>query len=314
MPAFDKWISDATTETPVGKVALCALQLRLRNVIHFLPLAAHLADEDREYVHAARVGTRRASTALRVFRAFVPKRRRQAMQQTLKAIRSSMGEARDLDVYLKRFGNVTEPGAATLVKRLKRKRRAAQTPIIECAIPLLSEERLREQVGKLLKKSKNHAKRPVRLQPFGHWAVERLGNECDVLATSLPGCMPSAEELHEFRITTKRFRYAVELLSRGLPESARELLYPQVKLLQTKLGAIQDHVAASDHLAAWKLEATSAAEVAMLDRLEQQERDQYRYTSEAFVQWWRRDRIDQLHDAIAALRQAPETSAARGTC
>ena len=70
MPAADKWVSEVSATTPMSEVVTRALQLRLGDVIHSLPLAAHLADEQIEYVHAARVATRRATAALDRYRDF----------------------------------------------------------------------------------------------------------------------------------------------------------------------------------------------------------------------------------------------------
>ena len=301
MAAFDKWISDANPDMPLGKVARRALKLRLRSVIHFLPLAAHLADENIEYVHAARVSTRRANAALSLFRKLTPKKKRQRMKESLKAVRSSMGEARDLDVYIKRFGKATDAGAATFLKRLKRQRRAAQPLIIECATPLLAGAQLRRQVKGLLDATRHHATKTVRTRPFGQWASEQLRDAWEAFLIGVPESDPTAEELHQFRIDTKRFRYAVELLSNGLPGSVRDVVYPQVKQLQGQLGDIQDHAVAAEKLLAWRQQATNPAEVAMLAQFEQDEREQYRGKSDAFVHWWRRDRIDELREAVESL-------------
>lgn len=301
MAAIDKWISDADPATPIGEVARQALALRLRNVIHFLPLAAHLADENIEYVHSARVATRRAGAALSLFRDLLPSGRRKQMKQTLKEIRSSMGDARDLDVYIQRFGKATDPAAGTLLKSLKRRRRAAQRPIIDVATPLLSDEQLRRQVARLLKKVKRHGKKSARCRPFGSWAVDQLRDEWDTFVVQVPEDEPTAEQLHQFRIAAKRFRYAIELLSQGLPGSVREVVYPQVKQLQGQLGEIQDHAVAAERLHAWRVETAESDVAAMLAQYEQDEREQYRGKCEAFIHWWRRDRIGELRTAVEAL-------------
>jgi CHAD domain-containing protein len=310
MATFDKWVSDARPDMPVGKVTRQALELRLGSVLHYFPLAAYLAEENIEYVHAARVSTRRASAALNLFRGLVPPRHRKKMKQTLRTIRTSMGDARDLDVYITRFSKTSEPGTAVFLQRLERQRREAQATIVEWATSLLANERLRRQVGKLIKKTKKHAKKSIRKQPFGTWAVEQLLDEWNEFVAAVPESDPAANELHQFRIATKRFRYAVELLNNGLPGSVREVLYPQVKQLQSQLGEIQDHAVAAEKLSGWKKQATDPAEVAMLAQFEQDERDQYIGKSEAFIHWWRRDRIDELYDAVESLRQSPNEATA----
>ncbi|MCO6044587.1 CHAD domain-containing protein [Aeoliella sp. ICT_H6.2] len=301
MGAIDKWVSEASADTPTGKVAQRALELRFRDVIHFLPLAAHLADEDMEYVHQARVATRRAAAALAMFRAFVPPAKCKQMKAMLKQFRKSMDEARDLDVYLERFGAAEEPAAGSLYDRLEHRRREVQMPIIQCASPLLYNEKFRRRAARLVSKVKKHARKRLRREPFGQWATERLQQAWARFQSAVPGDQPTADELHAFRIEIKRFRYALELLRNGLPGAARKQIYPQVKQLQAQLGEIQDHAVAADKLAAWRAEAESDAECELLQRYERDEREQYRGKSEAFLHWWRRDRLDELAAQVESL-------------
>lgn len=301
MAAADKWIAEANCDTPTGEVARCALEARLRGVIHYLPLAAHLADEDVEHVHAARVATRRAGAALRLFGDFLPAGRMKRMKGTLRDIRNSMGEARDLDVYLQRFEEADDPATRDLARRLAERRLAVQPAIIDAAQPLLAGEKLRRQVAKLIRKSKKHADRKLRQRPFGDWAIERLAAEWQQFAQGVPGDEPGATELHEFRIAAKHFRYALELMSGGLPGTLRKQLYPQVKQLQTRLGEVQDHAVAAEKLAAWREGADSKRERKLLKQLEQEERNLYEGKSAAFTHWWRHDRIEDLEAAVQSL-------------
>lgn len=301
MGAIDKWLSEASADTPTGEVAQRALELRLRNVIHYLPLAAHLADEDVEYVHSARVATRRAGAALAMFRDFVPKSKRQRIKVSLRQIRKSMDEARDLDVYLERFRGAEEPAARSFYHRLERHRRHAQTPIIQCASPLLYNQRFRRQVSRLVAKVEKHARKRLRRRPFGEWAARQLERAWEEFSAEVPDDQPPAEQLHAFRIATKRFRYVLELLHNGLPGSVRKQIYPQVKQLQGQLGEIQDHAVAAEKLAAWCTDTESEDERELLKQYERDEREQYRGKSEAFLHWWRHDRIDELAAQVESL-------------
>jgi len=298
MAALDKWVSDAGPELPVGDVAYRALDVRLRAVIHYLPLAAHLADEDLEYVHSARVSTRRANTALVLFADFVPRKPRRKTKRALKQIRSSMGEARDLDVYLARFGTATAAGAERLLRRLGRQRQAAQMEVIECTTPWLAKQRLRRRVAKLLKKVASGQHAPAADQTFGDWAGGELRRQWDELSSAVPDSNPTADQLHAFRIAIKRFRYAIELLSSGLPSTIRDVVYPQVTDLQDQLGEIQDHAVAAEKLCEWHQASDDADERNLLSQLQQQERQQYQGKVEAFGHWWRRERIDQLREQV----------------
>jgi CHAD domain-containing protein len=48
----------------------------------------------------------------------------------------------------------------------------------------------------------------------------------------------------------KNVRYTIELLRRGLPAPLREHVYPMIKDLQDRLGAINDHATAQQRLTA----------------------------------------------------------------
>ncbi len=170
---------------------------------------------------------------------------------------------------------------------------------------------LRSQVAKLLEKTKTHTKKRRREQPYGTWAAAQLRDAWIEFADQVPEQKPSAEELHQFRIAAKAFRYAVELLSNGLPGSVRDVVYPQVKQLQGQLGEIQDHAVAAEKLQAWKQQATDPDEVAMLAQFEQDEREQYRGKSDAFVHWWRREQIDELREAVESLTASRSSPTSR---
>ena len=313
MADFDKWITGVGPQKPVGEIARAALEQRLGAVVHFLPLAAYLAEEDLQYVHAARVTTRRAMAALRLFSPFVSKKRSKRMKSTLRTIRLSMGDARDLDVYLQRL-NQPESSAddsrsevTTLFRDwLTRKRYEAQQSIRQCAAPLLDRDKLRRRVARLLKSTGEAGRWPGAEQPFGEWAHRQMGRQWEVFLLSIPGDQPHPEELHRLRIAGKRLRYSMELLAAGLPPRVRKEIYPSVTHLQTKLGEIQDHAVAAERLKAWRKKRQRKSERLLLAQLQQQERDQYQTKSKAFAQQWRREHLAEWQTAFGNLSMSQE--------
>src|SRR5438876_3295955 len=95
-----KWIPGLEPTTPVADAARRALDLRLRVVHHYLPLAVKHADEDLEHVHQLRVGTRRARAALDIFGSCLPDKALKKARKQLKRLRRAAGEARDWDGFL----------------------------------------------------------------------------------------------------------------------------------------------------------------------------------------------------------------------
>src|SRR5262249_55244587 len=98
--ADGKWIDGLSPATPIADAAKAVLVARFGVVKHFLPLAAERPNEDVEYVHQLRVGTRRAAAALRVFEDALPRKLLKATKRTLRRIRRAAGDARDWDVFI----------------------------------------------------------------------------------------------------------------------------------------------------------------------------------------------------------------------
>ncbi len=98
-----KWISVESPDQPVTDVARQALDKRLSTVWRCLPLAAHKADDDIEYVHQLRVASRRAMAAIEIFESFLPKHRAAWFKRQLKRVRNAAGDARDFDVLAARM-------------------------------------------------------------------------------------------------------------------------------------------------------------------------------------------------------------------
>ena len=98
--ADGKWIEGLTPDMSVSDAATAVLAARFDVVRHFLPLSAEKPDEDPEYVHQLRVGTRRAGAALRVFADCLPRKHRRTMRLLLRTLRRGAGAARDWDVFL----------------------------------------------------------------------------------------------------------------------------------------------------------------------------------------------------------------------
>src|SRR5262245_41447558 len=103
MPTSSKWIDGIGPETPVEEAARRSLEPRLAAVSHMLPMAAHLASHDIEHVHRLRVATRRATSALKLYRECVPPKRYRWLKKRLRSVRRAAGDARDLDVLAGRL-------------------------------------------------------------------------------------------------------------------------------------------------------------------------------------------------------------------
>src|SRR3954452_5666961 len=97
--ADGKWIRGLRPDLPLAEAAREVLTARLEVVRNYLPKAMRQADEDTEFVHQLRVGTRRSDAALRLFRTCLPGRAYRGAKGRLRAIRRAAGAARDWDVF-----------------------------------------------------------------------------------------------------------------------------------------------------------------------------------------------------------------------
>jgi CHAD domain-containing protein len=290
----DKWITSESANLPLPDVARRAVVDRLGGVLHFLPRAAFLWQEDPEHIHSLRVSSRRAAAALRLFGALGRKKRMQRMIRLMKRVRKSADSARDVDVYLERLRKREEPAAATLVCDLVTKRRSSQRSVVDAAIPLLKDERFARRIAKL---PREFSKASGELT-FGDWCSIELGREWKRFLRSVPPKHPQPDQLHEFRIAGKAFRYSLEILAGGLPSPVRQKLYPQVEELQNELGAIQDHAVAAQRLADWRTGTRNDSVSQLLSKLEDIERESYATKEEAFRNQWHPERIRRLEQLV----------------
>jgi CHAD domain-containing protein len=111
--ADGKWIEGLKPDMTTSIAAREVLIARFQVVRHYLPLAVEKPFENPEYVHQLRVGTRRASAALRVFADCLPRKHLKSARRSLRGIRKAAGDARDWDVFLLGLADTKSLTAAT---------------------------------------------------------------------------------------------------------------------------------------------------------------------------------------------------------
>jgi CHAD domain-containing protein len=247
-----KWVDSAEPDALVSAVAALALQDRLRVVEHYVPLAAREADDDVEYVHQLRVSTRRAVSALQVFRDLLPKKRTKQVKKQLNALRQASGDARDLDVLHERLRRQAKQDGATelksVIKDVVRRREAAQEPLLQIYKTFRKQD-FTSAIASVLDRIRwrQDGDEPS----FSDAARPALRKAVDKLLDAASADLSSAENLHQMRIAGKRLRYAMELLATAFPPSFKKELYPVFGEVQGKLGAINDHATAASTFEAW---------------------------------------------------------------
>lgn len=311
-----KWIEGISPDGSVVDAARLSLSARLTAVAHWLPLAAHHAREDVEHVHRLRVSTRRAVAALRLYRDWLPNKKRRRIKQRLKQIRRAAGDARDLDVLALSIENDLGESAAAALAQVKEQRQAVQPAILEVAEECRRNDRLIRKTGALLDRLAAPQDHDDASQPvcFRTWAENQLSHIADEFLRAAPADGADTKTLHQFRIQGKALRYAIELLAPAFGPQLREEIYPVIEELQERLGRVQDCVAGAAHLRKLARDAPGAEASQLFDQLASHQDAQLEELLAEFHQWWTPDRIATLKSGLLAIDrpepEAPPTGAA----
>ncbi len=292
--ADGKWVPDLTPETPLVEAARRVLELRLRVIAHWLPMAVAAAEKDAEHVHQLRVGTRRADAALRLFRRCLPGKAYRKARCTLQRIRQAAGEARDWDVFLLAL--------AERVSSAPEAQRAGLDFLIGHALG--QREVAQGQLAALTEDAKGFADfaagvvgalRPAEggeAEQLGDLARAKVAAAVERLGQSARGDLGQYDRLHDVRIDGKRLRYTIEVVADCFEPGMKEILYPQIEEMQEILGRANDSHIACQRLMSLRRQAKrwpatwarAKAGVEALLRFHQRRLPEER---KRFEEWWR---------------------------
>ena len=246
--AEGKWISDLKPDTPLTEAARHVLFVRLQVVENYLPRAALEADDDIEYLHQLRVGTRRADAALRIFTDCLPKKTYRKARRRLKALRRAAGDARDWDVFLEdllgraKGADAKHRGGLDFLIGYALGQRAAAHAELEAVY------RQEGPTFETFLVRTLEAIRPLDEQPSPAILVDlarpMLFERLKELEQAALADLTAYAQLHQVRIAGKHLRYAMEVFADCFDPTFRATLYPRIEQLQEILGRANDsHVA-----------------------------------------------------------------------
>ncbi len=264
-------------------------------------LRGHWPPSDRpptpSEIHQSRVATRRLRVGLRLFRRMLPSREAARLRNELRGFASSLGEARDLDVYADNFRNYSvalppvQHAELSGYELYLRRARADARQKATAAIADVRTATLLDDIADFVADGpstaalrrwrsltvRNGIRESIRCSTA---RVRRLGN---ALTERSP---PAA--FHELRIKTKRLRYELEFFSAIYP--ALEHTAKLCKALQDLLGTHQDACTATARLRRYAaLLKKSDASAALPPALVQLRRDQLalaRSVRRSFAEQW----------------------------
>lgn len=191
-------------------------------------------DPSEDAAHDLRVTIRRFHQAMETFADALPKRARERAWRQARELLKAAGALRDTDIARALLRDSARAETAAVLELLQRERFFREIDLRLAALRWHDRKSVPELLGRLRPKP---GKRKLEEMAAGLLPVLCREFFAHGREASRPGV--SAEELHEFRLAAKRFRYTVELFQPLYPGSARVIL-GTMKRVQTLLGEIND--------------------------------------------------------------------------
>lgn len=220
------------------------------------------AAEDIEFVHRARVATRRLRAALRMFARCFGRKKVKRWRKAIRRVTSSLGNARDRDVQIECLcgtlsalnANDCFPGIAHVLVQLEHDRERLQRQVVNAVERLEAGGVLREMrraTGKVLDGTESE---PALMQtPEARAEIKRhVLRQLDELL-QYETCLTEPEDRehhHAMRIAAKRLRYTLEISRPMFPGRLDEAV-ETIKKVQAMLGDVHDCDVWLDHLGAF---------------------------------------------------------------
>lgn len=214
-----------------------------------------VGSEDIEFIHRARVASRRFRAALPLFQSCLPGKKSGEWLKEIRRVTRALGEARDADVQIERLEKYIlklekdpptdsihlRPGLLRLRLRLQQKRQRLQKPVSK-AMQRLVESHTLEEISRRLQPQADRSSdvylyTPALYQRSFNAIHARL--EAFLAYETIVEQPEKIEELHEMRIAAKWLRYTLETFA-PLYSSQFKPHLQAVKSAQETLGDIHD--------------------------------------------------------------------------
>jgi CHAD domain-containing protein len=232
------------------------LDLAVRKILthQFMRLREHLPgvqqDLDTEFVHQARVATRRMRSALRLFRGAIPESTSTYLGGELKWLGGMFGAVRDLDVFLlnlSRFKNRIESFPAKKKRTFEdwiEKHRRAPLKALYQALESPRYRNFERRLSQFLEKPLPARPRaPLALKPVREVAPVVITEKFDAVIEQGRALLadPKPKQYHLLRIQMKKLRYASEFMATAY-EGRLDAMIERAVEIQDCLGELQDTV------------------------------------------------------------------------
>jgi inorganic triphosphatase YgiF len=242
----------ATTDEALAALARGCLQQIAANA------PGLLADDDVEWVHQMRIGTRRLRSCLRLVAHCAPSGELRRLTDDARWLAEALGAARDWDVFVHETlpplaawfarDRATAPGLKRLRARAEARRRLARTAARE-AVGSARFQRMLLAGGYLCAAPRFATERPPnaaqrddvlggRAADFAASLLARRHRKLERSARALESGSP--EERHAVRIAAKRLRYVAEFFAPLFPRKRAKAYLKALTAVQDVLGRLND--------------------------------------------------------------------------
>lgn len=229
-------------------------------------LAAQLdgvrAAEDIEFVHRARVATRRLRAAMRVFDGCFGHGKMRRWRKALRQTTAKLGDARDRDVQIELLcGDLATltarecfPGISRILIRLEREREVLQRKVVKAVNRIEAQGILREirRATKRIMAEAGPAADTVQTPAACKRMGKHIRRQLDAMLQHQDslGDPNDRQQHHVMRIAAKRLRYTLEIARPVCPGQLEEAL-EAAKKVQSLLGDVHDCDVWLEHLDAF---------------------------------------------------------------
>ncbi|NND98498.1 MAG: CHAD domain-containing protein [Pirellulaceae bacterium] len=271
------------TETLVADAAL-TIDRQLQAVAQSLDeIVSHTAATVRQ-IHRLRISTRRATATLNLYQDWLPAKERLWMRSSLRRIRRAAGEARDMDVLLKRYAR-------------KNRRRQRKVFAADCKRERRRAVRRLSRVGKQIVRTGKYTRRQNKLVSAFRTSLitalqirtGRRENWQETVQNFLRRShepTDSLKSLHRLRVKAKGVRYVLELVDIADIQPQRKDALEVLGEIQKQLGTVNDHEVARRFFKLCRKRTSDAKDRKTLKGLIQRERRKRDDAIADFRKWW----------------------------
>lgn len=257
-------------------------------------------DIDTEFVHQARVATRRMRSALRLFQDAVPQNTGSYLADELKWLGGMFGTVRDIDVFLlnlSRYEGQIKHFPGRKRKALENwieKRRRAPLKALQEALESTRYRNLERRLTLFLQRSLPARPRaPLAVQPVCDVAPAVIHEKFEAVIAQGHKVLakPKLKQFHRLRIQMKKLRYATEFMAPAY-DGALDPFIERAVEIQNCLGELQDTVFTTgfiqDLLDDWKGKLVDPELLFILGEIYQLQAEIARLRQEMFRKIWER--------------------------